>query len=233
MKKNRINFLIAGALPMLLALQSCLKSEESYENTIYPNALVTVKKIDDNRFFLQLDDTKTLLPVNIKSYPYKDKKHVRALTNFKEVNEPHDGYTKAVHVNWLDTIRTKGMAENLNDGNDAAYGKDPIELVRDWVTIVEDGYFTMRFRTIWGDRKITHALNLIPVAVSDTRYEVELRHNAFGDTEGRVNDGLIAFRLDKLPNTNGKTVKLKVKWKSFTGDKSVEFDYRSPADMSE
>lgn len=40
-----------------------------------------------------------------------------------------------------------------------------------------------------------------------------------------MGDGLVAFKLDGLPDTNGKTVKLKLKWKSFTGDKSAEFDY--------
>ena len=32
----------------------------------------------------------------------------------------------------------------------------------------------------------------------------------------------MAFKLDKLPDTNGETVKLKLKWKSFSGEKSVE-----------
>ena len=36
---------------------------------------------------------------------------------------------------------------------------------------------------------------------------------------------LAAFKLDGLPDTEGKTVKLTLKWKSFSGDKSAEFDY--------
>ena len=31
--------------------------------------------------------------------------------------------------------------------------------------------------------------------------------------------------LDSLPDTEGKTVKLKLKWKSFNGEKTAEFDY--------
>ena len=42
---------------------------------------------------------------------------------------------------------------------------------------------------------------------------------------GRYADGLVAFKLDALPDTEGKTVKLKLKWKSFSGEKSAEFDY--------
>lgn len=56
-------------------------------------------------------------------------------------------------------------------------------------------------------------------------YEVEFRHNAKGDIYGRYADGLVAFKLDALPDTEGKTVKLKLKWKSFSGEKSAEFDY--------
>ena len=59
----------------------------------------------------------------------------------------------------------------------------------------------------------------------DNPYEVEFRHNAYGDTYGNPDDGLVAFKLDELPDTEGKTVKLKLKWKSFSGDKSAEFDY--------
>ena len=37
--------------------------------------------------------------------------------------------------------------------------------------------------------------------------------------------GLVAFRLADLPDTEGQTVKLTLKWKSYGGDKSVTFDY--------
>ena len=42
---------------------------------------------------------------------------------------------------------------------------------------------------------------------------------------GTVGDGLVAFKLVGLPDTNGKTVPLTLKWKSFSGDKSAVFDY--------
>ena len=42
---------------------------------------------------------------------------------------------------------------------------------------------------------------------------------------GELADALVAFDLSDLPDTQGKTVKLKLKWKSFDGDKSAEFDY--------
>jgi len=195
---------------------------------VYPNALVTVKHASDETVFLQLDDNTTLLPVNMETSPYGTKE-MRALLNFEEVDEPSREYDKAVHVNWIDSIRTKPMAPNLGEDNDEEYGNDPVEIVRDWVTIAEDGYLTLRFRTLWGYSRVVHYVNLIPTNNPENPYEVEFRHDANNDYPDRMGDGLVAFKLDDLPDTEGETVKLTLKWKSFSGDKSVEFDYRTRA----
>lgn len=216
--------LFVGAIVCTIGLQSCLDDDDN--NTYYlryPNALVTVKGAADDAFFLQLDDKTTLLPTNVKASPFGDKE-VRALVNYSEVNEPSGDYTKAVHINWIDSILTKPIAPDLGKENDEVYGTDPVEIVNDWVTIAEDGYLTLRFRTIWGGSK-KHFVNLLLGQNPENPYEVEFRHNAYGDTYGSEGDGLAAFKLDELPDTEGKTVKLKLKWKSFSGEKSAEFDY--------
>ena len=230
MKTTKPLLLTGGLICFLLLFQSCLK-DDSPDNTFWPNALVTVKAVDD-AVYLQLDDKTTLLPVNLTKHPF-DSKEVRALVNFKEVNEPSGTYDKAVYVNWIDSIRTKPMVPNLGDGNTEAYGNDPVEIVNDWVTLVEDGYLTLRFRTLWGgDREKIHYINLVESPDPEKPYELEFRHNASGDLYGRMGDALIAFKLDKLPDTQGKTVKLKLKWNSFNGEKSAEFDYNSNASSS-
>ena len=150
------------------------------------------------------------------------------VVNFDETNESSGIYSKAVNINWIDSILTKPIAPDLGvTSNDSIYGSDPVEIVNDWVTIAEDGYLTLRFRTIWGDRNKAHFVNLLTGKDPENPYEVEFRHNAYGDVYGAYADGLVAFKLDSLPDTNGKTVKLKLKWKSFDGDKSVEFNYCS------
>ena len=214
--------LIAIATISSLSLQSCLDDDDNYAMR-FPNALVTVKTDADQTVFLQLDDKTTLLPTNMTKSPYGEKE-VRALVNYKEVDEPSDIYTQAVHINWIDSILTKPIAPDLGEENDEVYGTDPVEIVNDWVTIAEDGYLTLRFRTIWGGSK-KHFVNLLLGQNLENPYEVEFRHNAYGDTYGSEGDGLAAFKLDELPDTEGKTVKLKLKWKSFSGEKSAEFDY--------
>jgi len=225
MKTLRFFLMAAVALSTAMIFQSCLDDDDdNYWELRYPNALVTVKPVSDDTFYLQLDDTTTLLPVNRTSSPFGDKE-VRALMNFSEVNEPSQGYSKAVYINWIDSILTKPMAPDLALANDSVYGTDPVEMINDWVTIAEDGYLTLRFRTIWGDRQKAHFVNLLVSPDPEKPYEVEFRHNAFGDVYGSHADGLVAFKLDSLPDTEGKTVKLKLKWNSFSGEKSAEFDY--------
>lgn len=218
----------AMAAACLAGFQSCLDDDDDYPySKVLPNALVTVKPVDDGSYFLQLDDSTTLLPVNMPSSPF-GQKEVRALANFDESNEPSGIYSKAVHINWMDSILTKTTAPDLGvAANDSVYGTDPVEIVNDWVTIAEDGYLTLRFRTVWGDSDKRHFVNLLTGRNAENPYEVEFRHNAYGDVYGSYADGLVSFKLDSLPDTGDKTVKLKLKWKSFDGDKSAEFNYRT------
>ncbi|MBB4034928.1 hypothetical protein GGR21_000815 [Dysgonomonas hofstadii] len=216
--------MIVGIIGIAMAFQSCLDDDDNDWELRYPNALVTVKSDGGDSFFLQLDDNTTLLPTNVTSSPFGDKE-VRALVNFSEVDKPSGEYDKAVYINWIDSILTKQIAPDLGSDNDDVYGTDPVEIVNDWVTIAEDGYLTLRFRTIYGNSGKPHYVNLLASTDPDTPYEVEFRHNAYGDIYGSEADGLVAFNLGSLPDTEGETVKLKLKWKSFSGEKSTEFDY--------
>lgn len=194
----------------------------------YPNALVTVKPVGDGGFFLQLDDNTTLFPTNVDKSPYGEKE-VRALVHYTEVEPVNEDYTKSVVINWMDSILTKDVVAYQGEEAAAEYGEDPIEIVKDWVNIAEDGYLTLRFRTRWGGNGVAHFVNLLTGVNPDDPYEVEFRHNAYGDLNGSWGDALVAFRLNDLPDTGGQTVKLTLKYKSFSGEKSVQFDYCSRA----
>lgn len=224
--KSKKWFVVLGAAMTTLGFQSCLDDDNTDYALLYPNALVTVKNnATDNSCYLQLDERTTLLPVNMKTSPFGEKE-VRALVNYSNVDEPSGEYSQAVHVNWIDSLLTKPMAPNLGETqNNEVYGNDPVDMVADWVTIAEDGYLTLRFRTKWSNPGQKHFVNLISTQNPNDPYEVEFRHNAYGDTYGQAGDGLVAFSLSSLPDTEGKTVKLTLKWHSFTGDKSVQFDY--------
>lgn len=228
MKTVRPFLAVVGMLAASAAFQSCNDNDEYYNEHWYANALVTVKNASDNSVYLQLDDKTTLYPTNLKSSPFGGKE-VRALTYFQETEGDKKSYDKAVHVYWLDSILTKSAVPALAtaEENKEKYGEDPVEIVKDWVTLAEDGYLTLRFRTTWSNNGKTHYVNLLTGVNAENPYEVEFRQNANGDTQGILADGLVAFNLKDLPDTEGKTVKLKLKWKSFSGDKSTEFDFCS------
>lgn len=58
-----------AVLASVMIFQSCLDDDNDYYRYALPNALVTVKPVADNSFFMQLDDSTTLLPVNMKILP--------------------------------------------------------------------------------------------------------------------------------------------------------------------
>ncbi|WP_288146042.1 NigD-like protein [Xylanibacter caecicola] len=226
MKGLKTLAVILTAVFGMTALQSCDNDDEYIYTGAYPNAMVTVKKTADGGVYLQLDDKTTLLPVNMKKSPYY-LDEVRAFASLRYTNDDSNGYTKAAYVHYLDSVLTKFTAPDLGTDNDKTYGNDPIDIVRDWTTVVEDGFITMRIRAPWSNGSKPHYINLLRGTDSANPYEVELRHDARGDVYGPSRDAVVAFNLKDLPDTGGKTVKLKVKWKSPAGMKTHEFDYRS------
>ncbi len=230
MKAMKSLFGLVAAVMLISSFSAC-DNDDTYiwYYDAVPNALVTVKPVDGAGFYMQLDDSTTLHPVNMSVSPYGDKE-VRALVNYAYVRSEENDYEKRsfkVNVNWIDSILTKPAVPYPADGDVSEYGEDPIEIVRDWVNIAEDGYLTLRFRTRWGNNGVVHFVNLLTGVNPDDPYEVEFRHNAYGDVNGTPGDALVAFRLSDLPDTNGKTVKLTLKYKSFSGEKSIRFDYCS------
>lgn len=213
MKITKYFFALALAC---LALQSCL-SDDHDSSAGYPNALVTVKATPDHKTYFQLDESTTLYPENIKTQLY-DGKQVRALLNFEVVDTQTPGFTKTVRVNWIDSIRTKDMVLLSDKVTEQTLGNDPLEIVRDWVTIAEDGYLTLCIRTLWGDPNKVHYVNLLGGVNPENPFEVELRHNASGDVYGTPGDALIAFRLNDIPAEYPAGQVLTVKWKAFSGE---------------
>lgn len=222
MKKIKFALLLLIAAVTTISLQSCDDDDEN-NGMYFPTAIVTVKTNPaDNVCYLQLNDETTLFPRNITKSPFENKE-VRAFVNYTQDEQTIDGYSHSVNVNWIDSIVTKPMAINMMEENVNKYGNDPLEIVNSWETVVEDGYFTIRFRTYFGNRD-KHVLNLVK---GKNDYEVVLYHDAKEDFGGYVADGVIAFRLDQLPDTKGETVDLTLRWKSFTGDKAAVFKYKT------
>ena len=166
-------WLAVALLLSALTFQSCNNDDDTDWDRVLPNALVTVKQNGD-ACYLQLDDNTTLLAKNLNK-PFGDKE-VRALVNYSTTNEKSDLYNQVVHVNWIDSILTKKPVPSLgsDEANSEKYGNNWVDIVRDWVTVAEDGYFTLRFRALWGGQN-PHYINLVTGVNPENPYEVELR----------------------------------------------------------
>ena len=217
MKKLNIYLLSMMMIVTSFSLVSCDDDDDCYADYL-PTALVTVYPQGDDAFTMQLDDKTTLVPTNMKSSPFGEKE-VRALVNYVEETGSNGSY-RNVRVNWIDSIRTKYPVMTTDDDN-LTYGNDPIEIVRDWLTVAEDGFLTLRIRTLWGLGQGPHIVNLVYGTEEGNVETLVLHHDAQGDTNGVMTDGLIAFNLNKL--YEGKeNVTLKLKWNSFSGPKSLD-----------
>lgn len=210
-------------------LQSC-DDDDNNNYVIDPvehfNALVTFKTDPANgQVYMQLNDSVTLVDKDYKQWPFNatDKKELRALVSVIFDDDNYKGLQRNVHiVNVFDTIRTKPMSPIVND-MEKTYGDDPVEIVNNWLTVCEDGYLTLQFRTYFGGMKI-HSLRLVRQADGTLR----LFHDANGDTKGTVGDGIIAFRLNDVPKSadGSQYQDITLKWRSFSGEKSHTFKYK-------
>lgn len=208
-----------GLAACMLLVNACSDKEDIGEPLWRPTALVTVYPDSLGAFTMQLDDSTTLVPTNMKTSPF-GQKIVRALVNYTQGDMPDE-----VHVNWVDSIRTKAPVMTQGEEDEKLFGNDPIEIVRDWCTVAEDGFITLRIRTLWGG-KATHVINLVSGVNGENIYEFDLRHNAQGDICGKMGDALIAFNLNSLWEEGPEEVKIKLNWLSFSGEKSAEFSLK-------
>lgn len=215
----RMFALLAMAAMTTVMVTSCSDDDDDYMST--ERAIVTLKSTPSTgQFYMQLNDSVTLIPTNIKTSPSKDKE-MRAYVWYNLNDSIAEHYSHSVSVLRIDTIITKKMSPKV-DSLGKAYGNDPVEIVKSWETICEDGYLTLRFRTYFGNQK-THSLYLVRTGDNT----VQLCHNANGDIKSYIGDGIIAFRLNDMPDTDGKYKDLKLVYNSFEGEKSITFKYKS------
>lgn len=234
---------IAALALMTLCVSSCNRTDP--QDPVYmAAALVTMRPQADGSFYMKATEETALVAINddLKKYPFEDGKEHRALVQF--TYDPEDpgtsvvpGYktTQEVEVFTLDTILTKKPLV-YEEEKDESYGKSMIGLyITDEVfptTVVEDGYLTARMALPMGLSGVTHTVDLLTGVDPDDPYTVELRHNMHGDDYYDNAKALYCFPLKDLPDTEGKTVKLTIKWLSLVTGKTetAQFDYCTRTD---
>lgn len=220
----RFVLLILAAVAGMCSLQSC-DNDEGYSLDTFAVEIMTAQPISDDTYYFIRDNGETLWPLANSDYRFNPKYRQRAQVNYTMLSDSISGYSHGIKVNWVDGIRTKAIAPFEGERNDSIYGTDPIELI---AMEVGGGFLDVLFGANYGNSGESHYINLIPVkGGNESPYELEFRHNAYNDPPLMGAQGLVSFDLSSLPDTEGKTVKLKIKFHTFDGDVIKEVDFNS------
>lgn len=213
--------LAAGLLPFI----SACSDDDSYSLDKFMIEIMTVKPLGGGEYYLVRDNGETLWPLANNDYTFRPESKQRVQLNYTMLSDSISGYSHGIRVNRVDEILTKPISPNEGIRNDSIYGTDPIELI---AMETGGGYLDILFGAEYGNSGKKHFINLIPASENDsTSYELEFRHNAYNDQPLVASQGLVSFDLSALPDTGGKTVKLKIKFHTFDGPVVKEIDYNS------
>lgn len=241
MKKN---FGVAiCAVFALMVVSSCLPQTDP----VYQYLSTVTCKNNNGVIYFEESDNVALIADNLSRNPIPDDPEKRMLLAFITDNQPATpgvpGYeqTYNISITSMDTVYTKQPVASLGSKelDSEAFGDDPLGLyVREDtqvfpITSLEDGYLCVRFNFEYLPySENVHEINLVTGANPEDPYELEIRHNAHGESVGKSSDGYIAFPLKSLPDTGGEVKTLTLIWNSsVTGQKEkVTFEYNTRTD---
>lgn len=237
MKRTSIFLIVLAAIAVF---GSCSKNNEAYYR-----ATATLKSQEGGTFFLEVNDSTALVPVNVKQNPYPQFKERRCLLVYtyskqaSKISIPGYKYAEYINLDAIDTVRTKNLVPHTDD-DDVTYGNAytglylPISGYFPYSDI-EDGYLcvSFAFRTLLIGK--THVFNVVKGVDPENPYLLELRHESKGDDTGALVAGYFAFPLKDLPPTGGKTVTLTLRWNSMNSFEKKEYSmpYCSRTDWPE
>lgn len=155
MKTLKSFMLLVGILLGSTVFYSCLDDDDAYSEFWRDSvqAIVTVKPLSDNSYYMQLDDSTTLFPTN--SYVPENLKEIRAFVVYKNDEKKTEGYDQSVQLLRMDTLLTKPIAPDLGSENDSYYGTDMLALNGGSIwskngVWIEDGYITAQRKFLVG-----------------------------------------------------------------------------------
>ena len=128
----------------------------------------------------------------------------------------------AILVDWASPVDVGEIRYDMQ-----ALEGDPVSLVLDWITSLEDGFLTLHY-TVLSSGTVNHSFSLYP---SVDPYAFRLVHDAHGDQGRSQTDGIICFPVgDLLPQDTGDgSVTLSLTYLNLEHiQKTLTIEYRSP-----
>ena len=196
-------------------------------------AIGTLRSQDGVRY-IRLDEKTCSQVVNPESVAdIKDGTRVFLEFRYVVVSQLASCYTDAILVEWASPIDQGSMylfnfeeAFGEESIRSATY-TDPMDIVTDWMTSLEDGFLTLHYMIpTSGEKKHKFALYQSLYNYND----FYLVHNADGDTKGSVTDGIVCFDMAGiLSKAEGKTVELSFVYIDLNHtEKRLTVEYCSP-----
>ena len=232
-------------LPLALLAAGCSKMESDRladdspygEQNYYYNgsvlkedllAVATLRSRDGIRF-LQLDPQSVGYIVNQKEVSdIQDK--TRVFVQYKSVASERPVFcTESVWVDWatsLDVGSRSLLTFEEAYSNESFLATAPVDIVLDWITSLEDGFLTLHY-TIPASGENKHSFTLF--RSWEQGYHFFLVHDAQGDTEGPLTDGIVCFPVENLlPDTGGETITLSLTYLNLKNTPTtLTVDYRT------
>ena len=230
-----------SGLVALLAAVGCAKMEDyAIDNRGYFDpgksvnedlAIGTLRSQDGVRY-IKLDD-KTCSQVMNPETVSDIKDGTRVFLEFRYVvaEKVASFCTDAILVEWVSPIDAGdvyfiGFEESFSvDNKKSRTYTDPVDIVTDWMTSLEDGFLTLHYMIPQSGNK-KHGFAVYP---SMDKQEFYLVHDADGD-KGPVSDGIVCFDVSHLlPDTGGEKVKLSLVYIDLNNtEKRLTVEYCSP-----
>ena len=234
--KRRITYLGRVFLSLVLLLAAgCSKNETmvpdspSYEwgsdkagNILKEDLLaVATLRSEEGVRYLQLDPVSVGYVVNTEAVS-DIPDGTRLFVQYKAywADEKPSFCTESVWVDWVSPldVGTVGPTDRPSD---------PVDIVNDWITSLEDGFLTLHY-TIHSSGKAKHGF-ILSRTEDPTRFV--LVHDAKGETDGSLTDGIVCFPVDGLlpdADNGGATVTLSLTYLNLKNTlTTLTVDYRT------
>lgn len=228
MKKQKMTFVALMILFLTMPmLQSCLDDWDNDYDTLF--AIGTVKVIEGRDYYFALDEGSKLYPGDttyVRNYALVDGQ--RAFVYFSELKEPVTGYDYNAQIKHIENILTKDIYFMPAEKNDSI-GDDRINATDFWIT---GDYLNIKYQFYHSnDTEKKHMLNLVVNEASTGEGDkadyvnLELRHNAFNDSQISLGTGLVSFKLDNIADLLAGKKGLNIRVKSlYDGERFATVD---------
>ncbi|MFV0346306.1 MAG: hypothetical protein ACK5IQ_08705 [Bacteroidales bacterium] len=220
----------------VIALMSSCNNDDDYKDIYYSIGTLSVDSTG-NIEYIYSDKANTINALNTPKTSLEN--GARAYVQFTDLENVSraDGNIYNANFIFVDDILTKNIIE-INEMNADSIGHDNIDIRDVWFS---EGYINFEF-TFMGYAG-THMINLVGnsevfspnVEIAPDVVNLELKQNAFGDSEATLMNGLVSFKLNSLPFNVAKGQKFEVSYESIDGivkSVSVSYDYGDTADVA-